>query len=689
MSGNKRLNVKKNRKIFRRAKNSYQGIAAIEIPDQIDFDQETPYLRFELPVQTTADYNYQSELYKKGFDGFGLTDYLPQERKTTYTITGAAKIKRAIDLFLSLPDYKNSTNNHLTNELRKFQTACINHIEKNKKDKLPTKSEDIENFERLKRGFFSKNTIDDTCSHDVYRIKHKKTGKIYIFKKNATGRMISEIETFNGMCFKLLLNKQHPDVIAVHNAKGERLGVACEEIKGFKSVYDTADSGKSINFEKVVKSKMVKVWASAICEEEDDLHPGNYGFDKNGLCVDIDNDRATWSGTYKYTGVREAGSKYRLAPNSCFNTTAEEIRNFPFLSSTKPNNFLFDKKTGQPVYPFGQTLNTLYKIKQNGWKGRNSKERKLLNEFNKDKYHVFLKRILVPDEVYRGIAERTLSTENKRNQYVDYKIAKRKHLTNELLKLPEFRDYLHTHGKQAINEILQEFNNFNNEYRSDPNIQVNLNKINDNYLQIYSEVNRRHPLKISQKQVKPVESDNFLKRNPWVMGLMIGAAVVGIAACAFTIVGIMPAVLAAGAVLGNILSLGLLASTTTATLIGVSALATTCVAGFSYITSAIGKKLFGDKPSNQNQNITNLKKTDKQLIYPKLDNMIAEQVLDSPKKSLSTTHILKGVGSCHLPTLNAVKPKESSILIPMQVISNPSIKSADNDVQEIPRMKAR
>lgn len=663
----KRLYVKKNRKFFRR-KNS-PGITEIHIPSQIDFDQEIPILRFELPLQTAADADYQHQLYKKGLEGFGVTEYLKQQRKTTYTIIGAAKIKRTIDLFLSLPEYKNSTNKKLKIELSNFQNECLKAIEKNKKDKLPTKAEDIENFTRLNNGFFGKKTIDENCSHDVYKIKHNETGRVYIFKKNATGRMISEIETFNGMCFKLLLDKQHPDVIAVRNAKGERLGVACEEIKGFKSVYDTADSGTAITFEKVVKSKMVKVWASAICEEEDDLHAGNYGFDKNGLCVDIDNDRATWPGTYKYTGVTAAGSEHRPKPNSCFNTTAEEIKNFPFLTTTKPNNFLFDKKSGRAVYPFGEALNTLYQIKQNGWKGRNAKEQNLLDEFNKDKYQVFLKRILTPDEVYRGIAERTLSTEHKRNEYVDYKIAKREHLTKELLKLPEFRDYLHTYGKQSIREIMHEFNNFNNEYKDDANIQVNLNKINNNYQQVFAEVNKRHPLVVNQRQVKQVESGNFLKQHPWLFGLMVGAAVVGIAACAFTIVGVMPAVLTAGAILGNVLTLGLLASSTTATLVGLSALASTCIAGFTYAASAIGKKLF-DQPTNQPKNV-----------IIKNVNVKAKPSLNLPNSS--TTSIFKGVNAQpkHQLPVQEIKSEEKTVEIPVQLL--PTQKTVDQvQVQE-------
>jgi hypothetical protein len=109
---------------------------------------------------------------------------------------------------------------------------------------------------------------------------------------------------------------------------------------------------------------------------------------------------------------------------------------------------------------------------------------------------MFLKRILIPREVYEAIGLATISSDKKRNEFVEHKCNKTEALKSVLLNMPEFQNYITT-NPEVITQIKNEFAEYNKDYKKekDEYLHVDLNKIENNFNQIR---------KICNKQGKPV-----------------------------------------------------------------------------------------------------------------------------------------------------------------------------------------
>ena len=81
-------------------------------------------------------------------------------------------------------------------------------------------------------------------------------------------------------------------------------------------------------------------------------------------------------------------------------------------------------------------------------------------KFISDKYYLFLKRILIPREVYEAAAAATLSKEKKCKEFADHKCNKTEELKKTLLDLREFRTYV-LNNPDVIDKIVKEFEEYN------------------------------------------------------------------------------------------------------------------------------------------------------------------------------------------------------------------------------------
>jgi hypothetical protein len=262
-------------------------------------------------------------------------------------------------------------------------------------------------------------TSESTHQTSVVKEKDSPAGskKRYIQKSNPSLRSISEIEAFNAACYGLLIDDRHPNVSAVHGESGERLGIVSEVIPGFVNLLDYVKANGKLTEQDITHSEMMKVWTAAYIEEEFDLHPRNYGFNELGFCVKIDDDRSTWRLTAKYMGahpekemkVHEHPS-YKTQPVHAFKVTSQEISSLPLLQKSDPFHWV-DKQKQDRLF-----LNIKWS------------ELAKLKSIQNDKFYVFLRRILIPDEVYEALGKAHIGSENTRQKFVSHKQEKTQEL---------------------------------------------------------------------------------------------------------------------------------------------------------------------------------------------------------------------------------------------------------------------
>lgn len=464
------------------------GFRIIYIPnhplkDEMICPKKTPYIIFELP-KTDENIDYFDRLDEINFSILGFE----KKKSGNYflIITGHNKVIKAIELFLTLKEYQNKENESLFSQLNEYKKQCIKAQNEKVKNPVPFKSKLIDRF-TIANKIENQNPINY-----INLIKQNYTSKEFIYKTNFHNRKITEIEAFNGFCYRMLLGKQHPKVRGLHDTAGHRAGIIVEKIPGFQNIREYITLNKIYTFpkEKIISSELLKVWAAAYTEEETDLHYDNYGFDKNGLCVKIDDDRSTWPLTAKYAKVNpETGDMNYEPPISSWPITSNDISNFPAITDAKPYHWM-DRLANSQIF----NKKMIENIKAN-------------NECQKQKYHIFLKRILIPDSVYEGIGLATIASKKTRTLFVNHKIERTNKLKNVLMDELGFQDYI-INNFDAIKKIMNEFDEYNKDYSksTDNYLKINLVAVKNAFLEIKQEIYNKRNLILPDNEIESTHS---------------------------------------------------------------------------------------------------------------------------------------------------------------------------------------
>lgn len=425
---------------------------------QLEIPSKKPHLLIALPAKL-----YTHDYFAHNFSNLEDLGYTKiKEGKLIICITGSLKIVNAIEKIRLQRSYRGEENRKQIAHFSKLQQTLESVITKS----LPPKSKNIANYE---------STIDENLRqialsraiHKAQKVKKQESGKEEIFKEIPSGRRITEIEAFNGLCYRLLLNGQTPKVRSVHDEKGKRIGVFSRVIRNFKSLHDYyREYGCSPSQDELIQSGIGRILAAAYCEEENDLHGGNIGFDPTLLrSYKIDHDEATWPFTSKYRNLnphlsdfKEGRRAYGIKPIDAFPITQRDITNFPYLTDAKPRNFPDKTDSGRL---------DLAGIDEN-------------EDFIRDTFTIFLKRTLFNAQIYRHIAEATIGSEKLRHELVAHKAARTNLLKAELIKNEKFSRFI-IGNPQLKWQILAEINEYNQDYKLSSPLRIDTEEISNKF----------------------------------------------------------------------------------------------------------------------------------------------------------------------------------------------------------------
>lgn len=354
-------------------------------------------------------------------------------------------------------------------------------------------------------GEIRKNPDTPAPSHSVSLLKKNKNNKIQVYKSNVD-KKITEIEAFNGLCYRLLLNDRSPKVRCVYNEYGLRDGIISEAILNFQSLHDyyvnhrdERDELQSPSQSDLIKSGIGRILAAAYCEEENDLHGGNIGYDPDlKKAYKIDHDQATWPLTCidakkdpDRVETNEAHRNFGLKPTEAFPITQHDLSHFPHLRDATPKNF--------PDLTDSEILDL---------KGIENDE-----NFQKDVYLTFLKRIVLSREIYKNAAEATIHSKKLQERFVAHKNSRTTLLKNELVKNENFIRFLIKNPDIKL-ELLAEFTIYNQEFSKEDKkiLRVNLESVSSEFDNIFKEA---MPLYFFHKIYQPELEFNFGKQTKW------------------------------------------------------------------------------------------------------------------------------------------------------------------------------
>ncbi|WP_133140578.1 hypothetical protein [Legionella genomosp. 1] len=213
-----------------------------------------------------------------------------------------------------------------------------------------------------------------------------------------------------------------------------------------------------ISAEEFIKLRFPQILVAAYCEEENDLNAENFGFGRNKedeiISVKIDHGESTYPVIARKKG---------FSAQNQFIITADDIINFPRLQNASPDSFVH-------IYP--PRLLDVDKLVHN-------------KEFISQKYYSFLKRILIDDDNYTGIAKATITSESLRKELVAHKIERTALLKNTLIAIPEFRQYINQ-NPLVIDQIIKEFEDYNDEIRKpeDRFLKIDTHKVSSRFSDI-------------------------------------------------------------------------------------------------------------------------------------------------------------------------------------------------------------
>ncbi|KTD41780.1 hypothetical protein [Legionella parisiensis] len=450
-------------KIYSKQELGFQEVYTHEdvLPEDIERPEKKPFIILSLPNDfCNIDYLIQNfPLFKK------LGYYEVTDQKQVLTITSKRKVGIVINAILSSPDYNHEKNDELLRSLMLLQQELTKTA---KKSYPPYKSKERAQYHSVPDEIITE-TNAPKPSHHAEKVKKVDKSTIEILKTDESGRRITEIEAFNGMCYRLLLNDRTPRVRSVHDNQGNRVGVISRAIDNFQSLHDYyLKQKKQIGYLRsppqldLVKSGIGRILSAAYTEEENDLHGGNIGYDPISLISSkIDHDQATWPITSKYRNKNPSKPLYKngeraygIKPKDAFPITQRDITNFPHLNDAKPRNFPDKADSG---------ILNLTGIENNP-------------DFIKDVFSVFLKRALFDEQIYRAIANETIGSPKLREELVTHKTRRSALLKEELIKNKKFLNFL-IENPDLKDQIIGEFREYNTDHNEDSPLRLDLEDI--------------------------------------------------------------------------------------------------------------------------------------------------------------------------------------------------------------------
>ncbi|CAM2939028.1 putative teichoic acid biosynthesis protein [Legionella steigerwaltii] len=435
------------------------------LPLGIDKPEKKPFIILTIPDDSlnTLYLSQEFPLFKK----LGYSEVISPSQ--ILTITSKRKVEFVINAILSSADYNHAQNEVLLNRLRLIQQELVRTI---KPKNLPPKSKNLANYHPVNVKITRENNAPEPI-HSATKVQKHNKSTIEILKIEESGRRITEIEAFNGIGYRLLLNDRTPRVRSVHDAEEHRRGVLSQEIDNFQSLHDYYLKEKqktgfmrSPMQKDIVKSGIGRILAAAYTEEENDLHGGNIQYDPIKIISrKIDHDQATWPFTSKYrnknpnkTRYKEDERAYGLKPKDAFPITQRDITNFPHLQDAKPQAFPDETDSG---------LLDLQGIENDP-------------DFIKDAFSVFLKRALFDEQVYRPIANATIGSLKLREELIAHKIRRSQLLRKELLENEKFLNFIISNPSLKA-QILDEFREYNEDYKENSSLRLNLDDLGNKF----------------------------------------------------------------------------------------------------------------------------------------------------------------------------------------------------------------
>lgn len=485
------------------------GISEVFISSHDEGINNPPSKPFYILFSFAPDSETLTLMKKAGLVNLGTASITAS--KVNITVTGSRKVSRVIEYILSGANgtYLEEDNKELFQKLKELKQQCDAYYQKKPKQQAKKKKL-LSNYTNTLRPSEPQDPRMPKSAHESKRvIKKNKPDKEYILKLHQSGRRISEIEAFNGTCYQVLLGNRHPKMRPVYNEEGERVGVLSSAMKNFESfrqkIYKRSGVDTPIAPRYLLKTEVVKVLVAGYAEEENDEHSGNFGIGQTGFGEKIDADQTTWPLTAKYLGFDRLSQYKNLLtrPVNAFPVTERDILAFPDLEDARPTTW---------TYASESKLLDFSKIKHT-------------KKFKNDKYGMFLKRILIPNEAYEAIGEAMIADAGTRKTLVDRKCMRTHKLTQVLLRCREFQDYL-SENPNAIEQIKRELAEYNLNYKkdSDAYLRIDLAKIEANYNAIKSEGARLSLLNPPEKQASKVENGfvAFVKKHPVLFGFLVG-----------------------------------------------------------------------------------------------------------------------------------------------------------------------
>ncbi|MBA2652644.1 MAG: hypothetical protein H0U73_10315 [Tatlockia sp.] len=416
------------------------------------------------------------------------------------TITSQRKVALALKIIRSSPEH-NLLENEVLFEKFKVVEDHLAVLINEKSAAPPPKSKNFANYHLIEEDL-RREPGTTPPRHKVVKVQKENDAKVEIFKIVGSGRRITEIEAFNALCFRLLLNDRTPMVRSVHDKDGNRKGVLSTEIDNFQSLHDyylkqQAQTGvmASPPQKDLVKSGIGRILGAGYSEEENDLSGANIGYDPINLkTYKIDHGQATFPFTSKYVGKdpnkrqQSSGRGHGVKPTDIFPITQRDINVFPHLIDAKPLNFpdLCDAK-----------LLDLIGIENDP-------------EFIADVFIVFVKRVLVSELIYRNIAAMTISCPSLQEKLVAHKTKRGALLKEELLKNEKFCKFIHE-NPNLKEQVMNEFRDYNDDFNICSRLRINLAELNKNYDDFIEQIRSSNETK--ESLVSTEYSSSFFKNG--------------------------------------------------------------------------------------------------------------------------------------------------------------------------------
>lgn len=334
---------------------------------------------------------------------------------------------------------------------------------------MPTKNRPLEWLKIITEGI--KPPIKTTY-HDTLPATNNKGFKLF-YKKNPPGcpSIMAELEATAWAHYELIA----PDYVpahtrAIYDASGAYVGVSSQAIEGFKSTLEDPLKDDDLKNPEIVKGLAIGLMTSYLFEE-DDCHRAN--MDKFGRRIDFDGSLWPIIGPYKVVAWKDRW--FRIGNITRFNISEQDLDNFPDLKDAKPYYW----PTTQPNISdtFRENIPAIIPISKNAFReADNAIYKKLAADptFIYYKFRTLLKYILTDETMYRPIIARHLrkkddSGANIIDILVKHQADRIESLTQTLVGMASFQEFMQQHGVKAFDEIREEFNKRNQKLRAKKN----------------------------------------------------------------------------------------------------------------------------------------------------------------------------------------------------------------------------